>query len=74
LFEVTNLIFIKLSLNQCEQKKKKYLLDVSTIIAFSIENESLGSPAMFQLWILMCDPRTFWRLNFGEQGTLSSVM
>jgi hypothetical protein len=57
-----------------EPEKKNYLLDVSTIIAFSIENESVGSPAMFQLWILMSDPRTFWKLNFGEQGTLSSVM
>jgi len=47
---------------------------VSTIIAFSIENESVGSPAMFQLWILMSDPRTLWKLKFGEQGILSSVM
>jgi hypothetical protein len=47
---------------------------VSTIIAFSIENESLGSPAIFQFWILMSDARTFWKLNVGEQGILSSVM
>jgi hypothetical protein len=59
-------------LNYCEQNK--YLLDVPTIIAFSIENESLGSPAMFQSWILMSDPRTFWKLNVGEQGILSPVM
>jgi len=72
LFEVTNLIFIKLPLNYCEHNK--YLLEVSTIIAFSIEDKSLGSPAVFQLWILMSDPRTFWKLNVGEQGTLSSLM
>jgi hypothetical protein len=53
---------------------KLYLLDISTIIAFSTENESLGSPAIFQFRIFMSEARTLWKLNTVEQGIFSSSM
>nr|CAD7410668.1 unnamed protein product [Timema poppensis] len=49
-----------------------YLLDMSTMIALSVENWSLGSPVIFQLWILISEPRTLLKLYTLEQGILLS--
>jgi len=53
--------------------QRDHLLDFYYIIAFSIENESIGKPKIPHYRIVTALPRISLRLNFSEQGIIKSL-